>query len=241
MGEIQKPIILFAVSQNRKSCDVDSQSVEFGKLAFCESGFHLTTYPEDENSGSKVFFAEATEIEWDEWYHTKCVCKSIKLLKQDPDGLSKKMLAEWQAEFLAVGARCDAELDSVYSKWNAEFGVVEAKWKPYRDVVYSKWGAERDTIYAKLKRDVLHAKFIAKYKPEMDAVYAKFQPEFDAVNAKWQTEIDAIIAKWRNVLLEKISRTLQVTKITKSSLSCAFGILNISTRLFMGKTSIEQI
>ena len=65
MGKIQKPIILFAVSKNKKSCDGDSHNVEFGKLETCESGFHLTTYPEDENSGSKVFFAEAYGIEWD--------------------------------------------------------------------------------------------------------------------------------------------------------------------------------
>ncbi len=205
----EKPVILFKVLHNMQSCNGGSHSWELGKkytvhgkLSMCSAGFHLTTNPQSWlEQGCRVYFAEAFGIE--AWKNDKCVCRSVRLPKnQDPEGISKETLAKWKPE-----------LDAVYAKWKPELDAVDAKWKPERDAVDAKWNSELDAVYAKWKpeRDAVDAKWnserdavYAKWNSERDAVDAKWKPERDAVYAKWNSELDAVYAKWRNVLFGKI-------------------------------------
>jgi hypothetical protein len=202
-----KPVVLFKVLRGMQSCNGGSHSWVLGKkyavrgkLSMCSAGFHLTTNPQSWlEQGCRVYFAEAFGIE--AWKDDKCVCRSVRLLKnQDPEGISKETLAKW-----------NAERDAVDAKWKPERDAVDAKWKPERDAVYAKWNAERDAVYA-------------KWNAERDAVDAKWNAERDAVDAKWKPERDAVDAKWRNVLFEKIAELYRLqNKTRKQSKAKAMG------------------
>ena len=82
----------------------------------------------------------------------------------------------------AISESDAAEFDAIDAKRQSELDAIEAKWRPEWDAVNANRQAELDAIEA-------------KWQAKWDVVSAKWQPEWDAVNAKRQSERDAFHAR----------------------------------------------
>jgi hypothetical protein len=185
----EKPLILFKVLHNMKSCNGGNQTWKLGEkytaegeLKICKNGFHLTTNPQEWlRPGYSVFFAEAFGIS--EWQEDKCVCRSVRLLKhQNPEGVSKKALAEYQPKRDAI----DAEYQP---KWRA----IYAEYQPKRDAIYAEYQTKRDAIDAEYQTK--WRAIDAEYQPKWHAIYAEYQTKRDAIDAEQNQKLSAIIAE----------------------------------------------